>query len=288
MAKPDLSQFSKDVVDLVMGYSYMSNQFMSVAFCDHDVQQHIIRIGMNDPDIELNSTETQLRFNNIRGREITFDSISRDTNGDVYNVEVENRTERGGLERVTFHVSALDTQTVHKGLKDFRKLPKANGIMFVQGDPLHNGKQRSVFEVRDADCPDESVKTSRLKYVIINVDHCDGDDELSQLCHDLQQSDYQNIRNEHLARRMKEIKEGEEVVEMCKKEEEFGNRRYNKGKEEGRAEGRAEGDEHRARMVTMNCLEMNYSLQKIARIVERSIDVVESWAKESGLPYQVS
>ena len=83
---------------------------------------------------------------------------------------------------------------------------------------------------------------------------------------------------------MKEIKEGEEVVEMCKKEEEYGNRRYNKGKEEGRAEG----DEHRARMVTMNCLEMNYSLQKIARIVGRSIDVVESWAKESGLPYQVS
>ena len=104
----------------------------------------------------------------------------------------------------------------------------ADDVMFVQGDPLHNGKQRSVFEVRDADCPDESVKTSRLKYVIINVDHCDGDDELSQLCHDLQQSDYQNIRNEHLARRMKEIKEGEEVVEMCKKEEEFGNRRYNK------------------------------------------------------------
>ena len=83
---------------------------------------------------------------------------------------------------------------------------------------------------------------------------------------------------------MKEIKEGEEVVEMCKKEEEFGNRRYNKGKEEGRAEG----DEHRARMVTINCLEMNYSLQKIARIVGRSIDVVESWAKESGLSYQVN
>ena len=160
--------------------------------------------------------------------------------------------------------------------------------MFVQGDPLHNGKQRSVFEVRDADCPDESVKTSRLKYVIINVDHCDGDDELSQLCHDLQQSDYQNIRNEHLARRMKEIKEGEEVVEMCKKEEEFGNRRYNKGKEEGRAEGRAEGDEHRARMDTIKFLNLNWTLTEISDFVERSIDVVESWAKESGLPYQVS
>ena len=41
-------------------------------------------------------------------------------------------------------------------------------------------------------------------------------------------------------------------------------------------------------MVKINCLEMNYSLQKIARIVGRSIDVVESWAKESGLSYQVN
>ena len=247
---------------------------------DHDVQQHIIRIGMDDPDIELSNTETQFRFNNILGREIIFDSISKDINGDVYNMEVENSTQRGGLERETFHVSALDTQTVHKGLKDFRKFPKVTGIMFVQGDPLHNGKQRSVFEIRDEDCPRESVNTSRLKYVIINVNHCDGDDELSQLCHDLQQSDYNRIRNKHLAGRMREIKEGQEVVEMCRLEEEFGNRRYNRG--------RADGEEHQARMVTINCLEMNYSLKKIAEIVNRSIDVVESWAKESGLPYRMN
>ncbi len=67
---------------------------------------------------------------------------------------------------------------------------------------------------------------------------------------------------------------------MCRLEEEFGNRRYNRG--------RAEGEEHQARMVTINCLEMNYSLKKIAEIVNRSIDVVESWAKESGLPYRMN
>ena len=71
---------------------------------------------------------------------------------------------------------------------------------------------------------------------------------------------------------------------MCKKEEEFGNRRYNKGKEEGRAEG----DEHRARRDTIKFLNLNWTLTEISDFVERSIDVVESWAKESGLPYQVS
>lgn len=59
------------------------------------MQQHIIRIGMDDPDIELSNTETRFRFNNILGREIIFDSISKDINGDVYNAEVENRTQRG-------------------------------------------------------------------------------------------------------------------------------------------------------------------------------------------------
>ena len=284
MCKPDLSAFSAETVALVMGYSYMSNRFMSFAFRDRDVQEHIIRTGLNDPDIDLAITSTQFRFNNILGREITFDSVSEDTNGDVYNVEVENRVERGGLERATYHISALDTQTVHKGLKDFRKLPKANGIMFVSKDSLHNGKQKTVFEIRDVESPEDKVESSRLKYVIINVHKCDGEDALSQLCRDLQQSDYRKISNEHLARRMQEIKEGPEAEEMCREEEEFGKRKY----EKGRIEGLAEGDVNRARMDTIKFLKMNWSVTKIAEFVERSIEEVESWAIASGIQYRIN
>ena len=284
MCKPDLSAFSAETVALVMGYSYMSNRFMSFAFRDRDVQEHIIRTGLNDPDIDLAITSTQFRFNNILGREITFDSVSEDTNGDVYNVEVENRVERGGLERATYHISALDTQTVHKGLKDFRKLPKANGIMFVSKDSLHNGKQKTVFEIRDVESPEDKVESSRLKYVIINVHKCDGDDALSQLCRDLQQSDYRKINNEHLARRMQEIKEGPEAEEMCREEEEFGKRKY----EKGRIEGLAEGDVNRARMDTIKFLKMNWSVTKIAEFVERSIEEVESWAIALGIQYRIN
>ena len=53
MNKPDLSQFSEDTVRLVMGFSYMSERFMSCAVVDPNVQQHIIRVGMNDPHINL-------------------------------------------------------------------------------------------------------------------------------------------------------------------------------------------------------------------------------------------
>ena len=91
MNKPDLSQYSEDTVKLVKSLSYRSDRFMLIAFQDHEVQQHIIRTVLNDPDIDLKDTVNQSRFNNILGREITFDSMSRDTNGDVYNVEVMTR-----------------------------------------------------------------------------------------------------------------------------------------------------------------------------------------------------
>ena len=99
---------------------------------------------------------------------------------------------------------------------------------------------------------------------------------MNQLCKDVQQKDYRNIQNEALARRMKEIKEGREFIEMCEVLESYRN------------EGYLEGDENRSRKVVLNLLKQNFSLTMISNSVERSIDVIESWAKESGIPYHIN
>ena len=104
----------------------------------------------------------------------------------------------------------------------------------------------------------------------------DEKNALSQLNLDTQQEDYRNIQNEALARRMKEIKEGEEFIEMCEVLESYGNERYE------------EGDENRSRKVVLNLLKKNFSLAMISKSVERSVGEIESWAKESGLPYHIS
>ena len=71
---------------------------------------------------------------------------------------------------------------------------------------------------------------------------------------------------------------------MCRLEEEYGNRRY----EKGMTDGKAEGDENRPRKVTVKLLKMNWTLEQISDFVERSIEEVESWAMESSLPYRRS
>ena len=104
-----------------------------------------------------------------------------------------------------------------------------------------------------------------------------GEDEaLNQLG----KEDYRNIQNEALARRMKEIKEGEEFIEMCEVLESYGNERFE--------DGIVEGDENRSRKVFLKLLNLNWSLMMISEFLERGIEEIESWAKESGIPYHIN
>ena len=276
MTEKELSKFNEKTVAKVNEMTYMSDLFMSYALKDSEVLKHFIRTCIGDHSIELNSTATQQRFNNIKGKEIVFDSVSEDSKGNVYNVEIENRPSRGSLERNIFHVSALCTQSVSKGLKDYRYMPTAHSIMLVKGDALHNGKQKNVFEMRNTYSPFMALTASKLICIIINILESGEDEALNQLCKDVQQKDYRNIQNEALARRMKEIKEGEEFIEMCEVLESYGNERY------------VEGDENRSRKVVLNLLKQNFSLAMISKSVERSVEEIESWAKESGIPYHIN
>ena len=105
---------------------------------------------------------------------------------------------------------------------------------------------------------------------------------------DVQQTDYRNIQNKALARRMKEIKEGEEFIEMCEVLESYGNERYEDGRIDGKIDGISVGDENRSREVAIKLLKLNWSLAMISEFLERDIEEIESWAKESGISYYIN
>ena len=155
-------------------------------------------------------------------------------------------------------------------------MPTAHSIMLVKGDALHNGKQKNVFEMRNTYSPFMALTASKLICIIINILESGEDEALNQLCKDVQQKDYRNIQNEALARRMKEIKEGEEFIEMCEVLESYGNERFEDGKVDI------------SRKSTLKFLKMNWSLTMISEFMERSVEEIESWAKESGIPYHIN
>ena len=129
---------------------------------------------------------------------------------------------------------------------------------------------------------------TKLICIIINILESSDDEALNQLYKDIQQKDYRNVQNEAMARRMKEIKEGKEFIEMCEVLESYGNERYEDGRVDGKIDGIAEGDENRARKDTVKFLKMNWSLAMISEFLERDIEEIESWAKETGIPYYIN
>ena len=142
---------------------------------------------------------------------------------------------------------------------------------------------RTVQAMCKADLFAPSVST-KLICISINILESGEDEALNQLCKDVQQKDYRNIQNAALARRMKEIKEGKEFIEMCEVLESY----RNEGYADGRVDGISEGDENRSRKVVLYLLKQNFSLRMISESVERDIEEIESWAKEYGIPYHIN
>ena len=67
---------------------------------------------------------------------------------------------------------------------------------------------------------------------------------------------------------------------MCEVLESYGNERFE--------DGIVEGDENRSRKVVLYLLKQNFSLTMISESVERDIKEIESWAKESKIPYHIN
>ena len=68
MTEKELSKFNEKTVAKVNEMTYMSDLFMSYALKDSEVLKHFIRTCLGDHSIELKSTGTQQRFNNIKGK----------------------------------------------------------------------------------------------------------------------------------------------------------------------------------------------------------------------------
>ena len=122
--------------------------------------------------------------------------------------------------------------------------------------------------------------STKLICIIVNILESGEDEALNQLG----KENYRNIQNETMARRMKEIKEGKEFIEMCEVLESY----RNEGYADGRVDGISEGDENRSRKVFLKLLNLNWSLMMISEFLERGIEEIESWAKESGIPYHIN
>ena len=224
---------------LIQKLRLIDDTFFNICFDNYvEGMQLLLRIFLGRGDLIVKHVVTQQSADNLYGRGVRFDVLAEDSEGKLYDCEVQRANEGAIPRRARYNSSMMDARELAKG-EDFSKLPETWVIFITENDiygegfPLYH-VERIIEELQRPF--DDGAH-------ILYVNGAKRDDTpLGRLMQDFFCENPQKMNYKELAQRADYFKaEAEGVHTMCELMEKFGERKLEEGRMEGRLEGRAEG-----------------------------------------------
>ena len=271
--------FSKETLETVQRYTFMTDRFLNVAFTPK-VAEHILSVIM-DKNLTVERIQHQQPAESLYSRSVRFDVFAKDSDGKYYNIEVQNANEGATPRRARYNCERADTLLFPKG-KKFDSLPELYVIFITLNDIIGDGLpiyhiERRVEETGKLFGDGEHV-------IYVNGSCKDPNTKLGQLVLDMQQSDATKIKSKVMADAMIDCKKGEALESMCKEIEEIRAKSLaegieqgiEKGVEKGRAEGRIDALVSSATNIAKA---MNLSVEKAIECLGVDADIRDAVIK---------
>ena len=212
----------------------LDDTFMKIALNDIEACQHVIRILMDDPSIEIVEVRSQYRISKLVSKDAVLDILAEDTQGRVYNLEIQRKTTLDHARRTRRYNAMVDAEYLEKG-KEYSEMPEVYVIYISETD---------IWKTRMTESPVEKYLKGQLtEYndgqhtIYINAAINDGSPKAALMQY-FKTCDPDDMSQGALSRRVHYLKREEGgIEEMC----EYSERIFNGGREEGLREGRREG-----------------------------------------------
>ena len=254
----------KDLEQLTL----LSDVFMSVALSDLNACQHVIRILMDDPEIELDSVRTQYVISKVISHGARLDVLAEDKKGVIYHLEIEGADVVDHARRTRFYGSVTDGEFLRKG-RDYSELPERYIFYISRKDIWKDGYTVYEEENRFRQTGKKHNDGSHLIYVNAEID--DGS-RIAKLMKYFKTADPFDDSEGELSKRVRFLKTEEGGIEtMCEIMEKI--------REEGKREGRKSGMLESHKKTAWNLEKMGMPPDTIAKVVEEDITVVTKWLK---------
>ena len=235
---------------LIQKFRLIDDAFFNACFDNYiEGMQLLLRIFFGRDDLVVKHVVTQKSADNLYGRGVRFDVLAEDSEGRLYDCEVQRANEGAAPRRARYNSSMMDSRELAKG-EDVSSLPETWVIFITENDiygagfPLYH-VERIVEEIQRPF--DDGAH-------ILYVNGANRDDTpLGRLMQDFFCENPEQMNYKELAERADYFKaEAKGVKAMCELMEKFGERKMEEGRMEGRLEGRAEGRaEGQRRMLDM-------------------------------------
>ena len=212
----------------------LNDTFMMVALKDIAACQHVIRILMDDPTIEIVEVRTQYRVSRLVSKDSILDILAEDSKGRIYNLEIQRKKDIDHARRTRLYGAMVDSEHLEKG-KDYDQMPEVYVIYISETNLWKTGHTEDSVRKHLDGQKEEYDDGLHILYINAAID--DGT-EKAALMRYFKTCDPEDMSQGALSHRVHYLKREEGGInEMC----EYSERIYNGGKEEGIKIGRLEG-----------------------------------------------
>ena len=228
----------------------LDNYLMNVCFSDNnEAAQLIVTTLLGRDDITVTETSVQKYLANFKTKSSILDILAKDTQGKIYNIELQRVVEKATPSRARYYNSLIDKEILKKG-ENYEELPELYVIFVTDGDYFKKGKQ--VYNVVRKVEETGEVYKDKVHIIYADAKHQDAS-PVGKLLSDLTCPDPEKMHNKVLSDAVREAKtEGGkrmgmwvEGYSMYEKErwDEAHSVGLNEGMSKGLAKGRNEGRE---------------------------------------------
>ena len=226
----------------VENLTLLHDTFMKVALNDIAACQHVIRILMDDPTIEIVDVRSQYRLSRLVSKDSILDILAEDSRGRVYNLEIQRKTTIDHARRTRRYGAMVDSAYLEKG-KDYDQMPEVYVIYISETNLWETGNTEDP--VCKSLSGQEQEYNDGLHVTYINAAVNDGSPKAALMQY-FKTSNPEDMSQGALSRRVHYLKrEKGGMEEMC----EYSERIFNGGKEEGLREGRWEMQDEILKMI---------------------------------------
>ncbi|MCM1330149.1 MAG: PD-(D/E)XK nuclease family transposase [Ruminococcus sp.] len=133
-----------DYTEKIMKLCLLDDDFMSVVFEKKELAEFLLRIIIEIPDLKVVYSKTQYNLKNLYGRSVRLDILAKDSEGKIYNIEVQRDDRFATPERARLNSSLIDASFSKRG-KKVQTLPETYIIFITENDVL--GDNQPIYRI---------------------------------------------------------------------------------------------------------------------------------------------
>jgi hypothetical protein len=215
-------KYKEEDLRLLAGFRLLDDSFMTVVF-DRNIEatEFLLNTILGRSDMKVLEVVAQREYKNpiTGGRSITLDIYAEDSEGKVYDIEVQRADDGADVHRARFHSSMLDTKLL-KEKQRFKEIHDSYVIFITENDYMKLGLP--MYHVERTVQESGTLFGDGSHIIYVNGSYKNDSDPVGKLMHDFRCTSAADMLCPELAESVRHFKETEGGrSQVCKAVEEF-------------------------------------------------------------------